>query len=59
MRDPNRIPEFCNEIAEIWQRNVPDWRFGQLWYNVFKGADPFYMEEEIVLKRIKEFFGEE
>lgn len=33
MRDPNRIPEFCNKLAEIWMK-YPDLRFGQFMLNV-------------------------
>lgn len=57
MRDPKRIPEFTNEIAELWQENCPDWRFGQLISNFLSwyGSDPFYMEEDYFLEKFKEF----
>ena len=34
MRDPKRIPEFCNKLAEIWSK-YPDFRFGQFMINIF------------------------
>lgn len=56
MRDKRRIDSFCKELAAIWKTQCPDWRFSQLWSNVFKTADPFYLEEDRVIDRIKEFF---
>ena len=56
MRDPNRIYEFCNELAEIWSK-VPDWRFGQLVINVL-GPDPFYMEDDRAMKCFRIFLDE-
>ena len=63
MRDPDRIDEFCGELARIWH-GVPDWRFGQLMYNVFAaytsrtGLDVFYLEDEKMLEFLKEYFNE-
>ena len=58
MRDPNRIDEFCQELAAIWKENVPDWRFGQLICNVFGSMkiDPFFPEEDKMLEVFKEYF---
>ena len=47
MRDKKRIKEFCNDLADIWENNCPDWRFGQLMSNVLvtmatEGRDPFF-----------------
>ena len=58
MRDPKRIYKFCNELAEIWQSQCPDWRFGQLMVNVLGTAsrDPFFMEEEEMMKVFKKYF---
>lgn len=33
MRNPERIDEYCNQLAELWGK-VPDWRFGQLMMNM-------------------------
>lgn len=58
MRDPARIKEFCDTFAELWKRNAPDWRFGQLICNIFE-SDPFYLEDDEALAIIKAFFGED
>lgn len=60
MRDPNRIPEFCNELAEIWSK-VPDWRFGQFISNVMgeiqsKHGDIFFPEDAKMIEYIREYF---
>lgn len=58
MRDPERIPEFMETIQEMWERH-PDWRFGQLIFNVFDGiwdtTEPkfFYIEDDQLLKVIE------
>lgn len=59
MRNPERIKEFCNELAEIWETNVPQWRFGQLICNVFGtlNEDPFFPEEDRMIKIFKDYFN--
>lgn len=59
MRDPKRIYEFCNKLATIWATECPDWRFGQLICNVFgaKGADPWYLEEDEMIKWFEDYFN--
>lgn len=59
MRNPERIKEFCNELAEIWETNVPQWRFGQLICNVFGALneDPFFPEEDRMIKIFKDYFS--
>lgn len=61
MRDKKRIYEFCNELADLWANNVPDWRFGQLMLNVLGemqagGRDPFFPEEKEMMEFFKKFF---
>ncbi len=56
MRDPKRIQEFCNRLAEIWTVECPDWRFGQLVCNVLDGCDIFYLEEDKMLKKFADYF---
>lgn len=61
MRNPNRIHKFCNELANIWATECPDWRFGQLMMNVLGemqagGRDPFFPEEEEMMKFFKKYF---
>ena len=57
MRDPNRIDKFCDELKTIWHQ-VPDWRFGQLIYNLIltqlTSGGVFYTEDEEMIKAIKE-----
>lgn len=61
MRDIKRIRKFCNELADLWAENVPDWRFGQLICNVFgemtaDGRDPFFPEEDEMIDYFKNYF---
>lgn len=58
MRNPDRIKPFCDKLAEIWEKECPDWRFGQLICNiqsVFQN-DLFYVEEYRMLQYLDEFF---
>lgn len=61
MRDANRIRPFCEQLAELWSM-VPDWRFGQLIYNVMwkisndHHVDMFYIEDDKMLQYIKSYF---
>lgn len=60
MRDPKRIRKFCNQLADIWETQCPDWRFGQLFVNVCRGScigDPFYLEDDKMIEHFREFFG--
>ena len=61
MRDIKRIRKFCNELADIWEENTFDWRFGQLICNVFgqmaaEGRDPFFPEEDEMIKYFRNYF---
>ena len=62
MRDPNRIYKFCNELAAVWATNAPDLRFEQFIAVVHgaiaaDGKDPFYLEEDEIMKYINKFKG--
>ena len=64
MRNKKRIKEFCNELANIWEENVPQWRFGQLICNVFgqmatEDKDPFFPEEDEMINYFKNYFNNE
>jgi hypothetical protein len=64
MRDINRIRTFCNELADIWEKECPDWRFNQLVLNIINSelmeyALPFYVEDEKMMEYIREFFRKE
>ena len=56
MRDPNRIDKFCDELKTIWHQ-VPDWRFGQLIYNLmltqYTSGGAFYTEDGEMLAALK------
>lgn len=59
MRDSKRIRKFCNMLATSWEL-LPDWRFGQLLFNIFvqiksEGKDPFYVEDDAMIKHIEEY----
>jgi hypothetical protein len=61
MRDTNRLTQFYSELTEIHKQSFPDWRFGQFMYNFLgwlqyeKRLDPFFPEEDKILKYIKEY----
>ena len=60
MRDPNRIDEFCADLAAVW-KEVPDWRFGQLIMNVlgFEGRpDVFYAEDKLLMEHFRGYFAQ-
>ena len=63
MRDANRLYNFYNKNRENHMK-LPDWRFGQFilnfiswYYNKYK-MDIFYIEDDDMLKYIKEFVDE-
>lgn len=61
MKDVKRIREFCNELADIWESECPDWRFSQLILNVMNSDKmdntmPFYVEDNEMMKFIKSYF---
>jgi hypothetical protein len=48
-RDVDRIPRILNKLQLVWSR-VPDWRLGQLIYNIARNKpsnthDIFYFED--------------
>lgn len=56
MRDPNRIDVICGLLKEVWKQ-YPDWRLGQLIFNLTGKCDCFYVEDNVLeeaLKRLKE-----
>lgn len=61
MRNPIRLDRFYDELRIIHKSNFPDWRFGQLYSNFFgwlvseKGIDPFFPEEDKMVKYLEEF----
>lgn len=57
MRDPNRIWNITNHIANQWHYVCPDLRFMQLMSNfiAWLGHDPFYMEDDEFLQKFYEY----
>ena len=51
MRNPYRIPCYCDELRKLWAR-VPDMRLGQLLENA---GVTFYTEDEDMIRKVKEF----
>lgn len=56
MRDPKRIDEILNTVKTVWEQ-YPDMRFGQLVVNVL-GVDPFYIEDDVILKAFQNWIEE-
>lgn len=63
MRDASRIDEFMDRVGELWGTHAQDMRFGQLmicfnaWHERHYRRDIFYLEEDELLMRLKEFLG--
>jgi hypothetical protein len=51
VRNPDRIPTILHKLEAVWSR-VPDWRLGQLLYNLKENIKPssdlFYLEDDIL-----------
>lgn len=63
-RDINRIDPFLKEIGTIWKTKCPNWRFGQLMFNLQRvmethRTDIFFMEEDELLEYMKDWFDDE
>ncbi len=59
-REPSRIRKFCNQLADIWESQCPDWRFGQLFENVCRINNisiPFYVEDNKMMEYFKKTFN--
>jgi len=52
MRDPNRIDVICDLLRDVWKQ-VPDWRLGQLIFNLTGKYDCFYMEDDTLEEALK------
>ena len=53
MRDPNRIGPTLEVIRQLWEK-YPDWRLGQLVFNL-AGRDPFYIEDDELVRKATEY----
>lgn len=52
MRDPNRIDVICDLLKEVWKQ-YPDWRLGQLIFNLTGKYDCFYVEDSTLEEALK------
>jgi hypothetical protein len=57
MRDPKRIRKILKEIGDVWE-TYPDLRLGQMLLNVFNNSDIYHIEDEDLVKALKEFYTE-
>ena len=57
MKDPNRINVFLSLFKAVWE-NSPDLRFLQLVKNIYHKKDFFYIEDEIVIEKLKDILRE-
>lgn len=58
MRNINRIDPFLQRLGELWKKECPDWRFGQLMSNVLNsiGQDPFFPEDDEMIEYFENYF---
>jgi len=54
MRELRRIPEILSILQKIWYE-YPDLRLCQLISNIAGKNDIFYIEDDILLKQLKEY----
>jgi len=53
-RDPQRIPTVLEAVREFWERK-PDLRLAQvIWLTARVGQDPFYVEDDQLIRVLKE-----
>ena len=52
MRDPERIERICDLLKEVWKQ-YPDWRLGQLIFNLTGKYDCFYVEDNVLEEKLK------
>ena len=55
MRDPKRIDVILQEISAIWHK-YPDMRLGQLIGNVLEGPSLYYVEDDSLVKALKDIY---
>lgn len=61
MHDKERLEDFYLQLKDIHECSFPNFRFGQFMYNFLnwlqyeKNLDPFFPEEDKMLKYIKEY----
>ena len=63
-RDKARIKPFCDRLAQLWETQGPDLRFGQIISLLplaidRPGHDPFFVEEDEMLEALQRTFSQE
>lgn len=51
IRNPERIDPLCYVLADYWKEH-PDWRFGQLVYNLYREHDQFNAEDTVLMDEL-------
>lgn len=54
-RDEDYMEDFMNELIDIWQE-FPELRFGQLLCNVLRDPSLYYVEDEDLLKKVRDYY---
>jgi len=57
MRDPNRIPLILDQLRSCWLR-YPDLRLGQLIIDAAGYDNPFFLEDDDLIKAINDMFAD-
>ena len=61
-RDPERIEEVLYKLGKLW-KTVPDWRLGQLLYNLKQNVKPdsdiYYLEDYNLVEQIDKMLEDE
>lgn len=57
MRDPNKIDVICDLLKEVWKQ-YPDWRLGQLIFNLTGKYDCFYVEDDVMANALLQLLNE-
>jgi len=60
MRNPDRLDDFYERLKVVHKERFPDYRFAQLMMVILgemqsKGRDPFFPEEEEMIKFIENY----
>ena len=61
MRDPKRLDKFYDRLKELHKKEVPDWRVGQLFINLYRwieyeeNIDMYFLEEDRLIELIEKF----
>jgi uncharacterized protein YihD (DUF1040 family) len=58
MRDPKRIDGILKQLGVVWKQN-PDLRLGQLILNVVRDPAAYYIEDDVLIKSMYEFYSRE